>query len=860
MMRSFVVFAALGSLLGAPDLGAQQRLPSPSEAQALMQARPDLANQVRQQIGGSGMSPEQIRARLRAEGYPENFLDGLMPGSTGQVEVTDDVIGAISRLGITSRDDAALLRTMLRTDTTRASRTRVDAPRVRDDSVWGPRADTLAFRLFGLETFRNATSEFIPVLDGPVDANYRLGPGDQLVLILTGEVELAHTLDVTREGFVVIPQVGQLSVANLTMAQLEDLLYARLSRSYSGVRRGANAPTRFTVSVARLRAIQVFVTGEVERPASYRISSASTAMTALYAAGGPTERGTLRKVEVRRGGRAVAVLDVYDYLVRGDNSRDVRLENGDIVFVGTHGPRVRVTGEVVRPATYEVAEGETITDVVAAAGGLRATASASRVRISRIVPPGERGAPGRDRTTIDVAASGGVFPSLTLVAGDELTVFPVGDRVRNSIVVQGHVWNPGRQGLRSGMTLADALQAAGGPKPDVYLGQVSVSRLRPDSTRIALRAMLVDSSGAVANDFPLREDDEITVYSVTEFRPPRFVAIGGSVRRSGQYRWREGMTLRDLVLEAGGLREGAYLREAELARLPESRTGRTTAVTMRVPLDSSYLGDYVPDRPYEAPRGEAAGAYRSAPEIVLQPYDNVLIMQQPDWVTPRSVVLTGEVRFPGRYTLVSKDERLSDVIRRAGGLTADAAVDAAYFARAFALTSFRADSAARRDTIEVRFDTRALGRTPVDSVERARVGLDLARALRDRASSDNLVLFDEDSLHVPVQRSTVEICGAVNAPTSITAQRRARLSFYVRAAGGASLVGDERKAYVIQPNGQIQARRRILLVPIEPTPRPGATVVVPARSNDTRVNERIAIISVLAQTVASLATVYAILR
>ncbi|WKW12456.1 SLBB domain-containing protein [Pseudogemmatithrix spongiicola] len=855
MVRHSFVIGFLAVALASSAAAAQQRIPSPSEAQALMQSRPDLANQVRQQITQSGMTPDQIRARLRAEGYPESFLDGLLPGGNAQgVNVTDDMIAAIGRLGIASSDDAAMLRTMLRSGDSLSTTRRIELPRVSDDSVRGPGADSLAYRLFGLETFRNATSEFMPVLDGPVDENYRLGPGDQLVLILTGDAELAHTLDVTREGFVMIPQVGQLSVANLTIGQLENLLYARLPRSYAGVRRGADAPTKFSISVSRLRAIQVFVTGEVERPASYRISSASTAMTALYAAGGPTSNGSLRRVEVRRAGKVIGALDTYDYLVRGDNAKDVRLENGDIVFVTTHGPRVRVMGEIMRPATYELLPGETLTDVIGVAGGLRPTASGLRLRIARIVPAAERSGAGQVRQVVDVAANAGALPAIPMVAGDEVTVLPIAERVRNRVVVRGHVWSPGAQGLRPGMTLGEALRAAGGPKPDVYLGQVSVTRLRADSTRMALRAMLRDSTGAVVNDFALQEDDEITVFSLTEFRPPRFVAIGGSVRRGGQYRWREGMTLRDLVLEAGGLREGAYLREAEVARIPEARNGRTTAQTIRVPLDSSYLADYAPGRPYIAPRGETAAGFRSAPEVPLLPYDNVLIMQQPDWLTPRSVVLSGEVRFPGRYTLVSKDERLSDVIRRAGGLTADAAVDAAYFARAVALTSFRAD------TSKLRRDSLALGSLVPDTVERARVGLDLAQALRERNSSDNLVLFDDDSLHVPVQRSTIEIRGAVNAPTSITAQGGARLSFYVRAAGGASLVGDERKAYVIQPNGQIQARRRILLVPVDPKPRPGATVVVPARSTENRASERIAMVSVIAQTVASLATVYAILR
>lgn len=848
---SALLFAA-AALLGHP-LVAQNPMPTaPTPAAARAPVAPDLAAQLRQQIAASGMTPAQIRARLRAEGYPENFLDELLPGTTDSVEVTDDMIGAVSKIGIASGEDVRQLRAILGADST-GGRRRIEAPRVRDDSVWSRLADTLSFRLFGLETFRNQSQEFDPLLDGPVDANYRLGPGDQVVLILTGEVELTHTLDVSREGFVVVPQVGQLSVANLTLSQLESLLFSRLSRSYSGVRRGADAPTKFTVTVSRLRTIQVFVTGEVERPSSYRVSSAATAMTALYAAGGPTERGTLRQVQVRRAGRTFATLDVYDYLVRGDNARDVRLENGDIIFVGPHGPRVRVRGEVIRPATYEALDGETLTDMLAVAGGLRPTANANRVRISRIVPVAERTAPGQDRTTIDVAAVEAAFPTVKVVGGDEVLVFQVSDRVRNRITVKGHVWNPGDQGLRAGMTLGDAIRAAGGPKPDVYLGQVSVTRLRSDSTRVALRAMLLDASGGVVEDFELEEDDEVTVFSLSAFRPDRYVAIGGSVRRSGQYPWREGMTLRDLVLDAGGLLEGAYLREAEIARIPTSATARTTAVTIRIPLDSSYLGDYVPGQPYVAARGEPTAPFRSAPEVELQPYDNVLVMQQPDWVRPRSVVLSGEVRFPGRYTLLSKDERIADVIRRAGGFTVDAAPDAAFFARALQLTTFGAEA----DSLA---EGEARDPSEAPAVERVRVGLDLPRAIRDRRVPDNLVLFHEDSLHVPLQRSTVEIRGAVNAPATLAAQGGARLGFYLRAAGGTAMNGDDRRAYVIQPNGKIQSRRSFLLVSIDPKPRPGATVVVPVRTADTRISERLALVSLFAQTATTVLTLYAILR
>ena len=868
---SLPVCLLLGTLVGGfgPSQMRAQSLPSASQAKAMLQSSPDLANQLRQRVTTSGMTPEQIRSRLKAEGYPENFLDSYLPGGAGGTPNTD-VVSAFRRLGIADDEDASVLRTMLRQEGD-TGMVRGAVPRraitVRDDSTASAAADSAAYRLFGLDVFQNATSQFLPVMDGPVDANYRIGPGDQLVLILTGEVELAHTLDVTREGFIVIPQVGQLNVANLSMAQLENLLYARLSRSYSGVRRGADAPTKFSVSMAKLRAIQVFVTGEVVRPSSYRISSAATAMTSLYAAGGPTVTGTLRAVTVRRGSQTIATLDVYDYLLRGDNGKDVRLENGDVIFVGTHGPRVRVTGEVVRPATYELKAGEGVREAIRAAGGFKPTALASRVQIVRIVPAAERTVGGGDRTVVDVTAAGpsiDVFPAVEIRGGDELRVFPVASRVRGRITVDGHVWTKGQQAFVAGMKLSDALRAAGGTQPDAYLGQVSITRLQPDSTRIQLRAVLRDTTGAVVNDLALADDDVITVYSLTNFRPRRFVAIGGSVRVNGRYPYNEGMTLRDLVLAAGGLVEGAWIREAEIARIPASFDGGVTAQTVRVPLDSSYLAQ------------SANGATSTSREVTLQPYDNVLIMQQPDFSLPRSVVITGEVRYPGRYALRTKSERLSDIVQRAGGLSGEAAADAAYFARAKALTAFQratGDSAPAKpkaaggearggaEATTQRESSKGFDSTDV-SVERSRVGVNLPAALARPRSDDNLLLFDNDSLHIPMQRTTIEISGAVNAPSIIAAASGRSISFYVRAAGGASLIGDASRAYVIQPDGKIQARRTVLgIVPLYPTPRPGATVVVPVKPADDGDLQRLAsTIQIVAQTVASLATVWALLR
>ncbi|MEP6906199.1 MAG: SLBB domain-containing protein, partial [Gemmatimonadales bacterium] len=501
------------------------------------------------------------------------------------------------------------------------------------------------FTIFGLAMFRQNTTLFDPNLNGPVDANYRLGPGDRLVLVLTGDVSHSYSLDVTREGFIVVPEAGQMYVNNLTLSEVEDRLYTTLGRVYSGVRRGAGATTHFSISPARLRSNQIFVTGDVVTPGSYRISSAGTALSALYAAAGPSDNGSLRNVQVRRGGRLVNVLDVYDYLINGDASHDVRLVNGDIVFVPVHANHVRVVGEVIRPATYELKSGETLADAIRFAGGYKPTAARTRIQIERILAPAARGEGGRDRVTIDVASASlaeGTGPAVPLLGGDVIRVFRITDRVRNRISIAGNVWQPGSIGLAPGMTVSQALHAAGGLKPDSYLGQVLVSRLNSDSTRVQLHAQLADTTGRVIGDFPLKEDDQIRVYSVSEFRPERYVAITGAVRNSGQVPYREGMTVRDLVLQAGGLEQSADLQTAEIARLPADRRTGATATTFRVPLDSSYIFERGPDGKYFGPPGLPA-PNGSMPEVVLRPYDNVLVFRQPNWELQRTAIVSGEV-------------------------------------------------------------------------------------------------------------------------------------------------------------------------------------------------------------------------
>src|SRR5437879_361314 len=600
-------------------------LPPPAQAasalQQAVQQNAGLADMIRQRIGQSGMTPDQTRARLQASGYPPTLLDAYLgaqtPGQPAPVPGAQE-IAAIQSLGVPTLATAGEI---LPVDTGLVRATAAGKSGV-----------------FGVDVFQRTSTQFLPLLAGPVPADYKLGAGDQLVLILTGDVELAYTLQVTREGFILIPQVGQLFVSNLTLDQLRDLLYTRLGRVYSGVRRSPGATTRFDISVANVRANQAYVVGEVAQPGAYQISSLGTVLTALYAAGGVTERATLRGVEVRRFGKVVATFDLYDYLLRGDTRHDVRLETGDVVFVAVHGPRAQITGAVRRPAIYELEEGGSLASLIEDAGGFRPDAQLRRLSVFRLLPAGERRPGAPPRAVIDVALS---------PRARERGAVPPGD-----------------------------------PPVPVSMPQMA-----------------------------LQDGDSVVIDELEPLSGQYYVSIVGVVNKSGVYPWREGMTLRDLVLLARGPSVGAYLKEAEIARMPEDRSQGQLATTVRAPLDSTYLFERDSLGRYAGPPGLPYPG-SGAPEVKLRPYDNILILKEPDFDLQRMVAMTGQVRFPGVYSLRSKNERLAGVIDRAGRLTAQAYPDGVRFVR----------------------PTNGAGR----------IDIDLAQALREHDASDNDIMQPGD--------------------------------------------------------------------------------------------------------------------
>src|SRR5881394_2162349 len=697
----------------APAVAAQQ--PSAAQVQQALQQQPGLADMVRNRISQSGLTPDQIRARLSASGYPAMLLDPYLnaTAAAGSPAPGAQELAALQALGLPSVTNEALV---YDTGLVRSARTRPSD-------------------VFGVDVFQRTTTQFMPLLSGPVPPDYRLGPGDNLVLILTGDVELTYSIPITREGFILIPQVGQVHVVNLTLDQLRDVLYTRLGRVYSGVRRDANATTRFDVTVANVRANQVYVVGEVAQPGAYQISSLGTVFTALYAAGGVTELAKLRGVEVQRNGKHIATLDLYDYLLRGDTRSDVRLETGDVVFVPIHESRIRVSGAVLRPAIYETKAGETLADMIAASGGFRPDAALERVKVTRILPSEARTTQTTARVTIDVP-------------------------------------------------LVRALKTE--------------NRIPP---------------------FQLSDGDVIQVDALSDATDQYTVAITGMVQQPGTYPWRPGMTLRQLMTLARGPKLGADLRDAEVAKLPADRSKGQLATTVRVPLDSTYLFERDSAGKYIGPPGVSFPAHGTAQDVVLEPFDNVLIFRQPDFELQRTVTIAGEVMYPGTYALKAKDDRLADLVQRAGGLTPRAYQQGIRFVRA------------------------------VDN--RGRINIDLPKALREHDSRDNIIRQPGDSIRIPEYQPSVRVTGAVNSPGSVLYRKGAGLDYYLSAAGGFTRLAEKGQVSVRYANGETRTKRRSFLFSSSPTPGPGSEVYIPAKDPNASKTDFVALFGAIAQILAS---------
>lgn len=786
------VLLLVGGFLVAADRAAGQQ--DVEAARRALESQGVTETEILRRLQASGLSRAEIKRRLVQAGYDATLVDVYMDRLDRQritpLAAPDELLYALDEIGVTYEGIP------VDEDTVETS---IDDVPPRPGSREGDTARVAGQPIFGRGIFLGRTTEFNPATTGPVPSDYRLGPGDQLVLIVTGAAETAYTMNVMRDGTVVVPDVGPIPVNGLTLEQTEALLLERLGRVYSGLGRAEGATNRLSLSVSRIRTNQVVVAGDVESPGSYTISSLGTVFTALYAAGGPNPIGSFRRVEVRRGGRLVGSVDLYDYLIQG-GGRDMRLEQGDFVFVPVAGPRVAIEGAVRRPAAYELASGEGLGDLLQFAGGLQADAVVRRIQIDRILPPYER-RPGVDRVLVDVdleamAAGGTAVP---LEDGDVVRIFSVSEARRNHVTITGEVNREGTYQWHPDMTLDGLIERAEGLSERALLSRAHVFRLdRETGQRELLPVALGSSREGEGPMVPLADRDSVVVLSQRALATERTVHIEGFVKEPGSYELREGMTVEDLILLADGYGTGADVTEAEVARMPSFATrSDTVARVISVRLDGTAAapaGGRMARGAGDAVAGAGDGAWApSADEVVLVDGDRVFIRKAPGYEPLRTVVVTGEVVTPSEFVLESRTSRITDVIARAGGLTREASIEGGQLLRDGEI-----------------------------------VAVDLERARQRPGSRHDFVLEAGDSLHVPKFDPTVLVIGqGVAFASRVPYQPGAGLSYYIAQSGGYTEYADRERLSITYQNGERAIGQHVLLFRRQPQPRPGSTVIVP---------------------------------
>ena len=686
--------------------------------------------------------------------------------------------------------------------------------------------DQLRDRIFGARLFRQEGLTFEPSMHVSTPRNYELGPGDEIVVDIWGEATDVHRLEVSNEGTVKIDHLAPIYVHGLTIEEAEERIIDKLKTLYRGLRDSGSGQTVFArVHLGELRSIQVTIMGEVTSPGNYTLSSLATVFNALYNSRGPNNIGSFRNIKIIRGNETVATLDIYDLLIRGDQSNNIRLHDQDIIKVDPYDTRVDIQGAVKREGLYEMKEDETLDDLIRFAGSFSDSAYTAHLRIHRNTPTE------RKIKTVEKED----FAGFNLKSGDVVHVDEIIDRFENRVTISGAVWRPGEYELKEGMTVHDLIQKADGLRPDAYRTRAVINRLKDDFDFEIVSfdlGRLVENPSR--NDIELKPEDEIIIQDIFEMRDEYTVNIEGAVREEGEYGFRDNMTLEDLILKADGFRESASEARIEVFRritgepAPSDRGDRLAETHMfEVSRDLSLQGE---DKDFR-----------------LKPFDQVFVRRRPDYQEQRNVTIEGEVMYPGTYSIASRNERISDLIERAGGLTSEAYPEGA--------TLIRETDEEERVEVEL-----AAGYGEViEREERTEnhVGIDMPQIIASPGSAEDLFLREGDVVRIPEELQTVKVSGSVLRETEIRYQDGKSLRDYVNSAGGFAEDALRRRAYVVHANGNVEARRNYLLFNIDPDIKPGSEIIIPQEADrepmDTR--EFVSVMSSIASTAAVIVTI-----
>ncbi|MHA8086467.1 SLBB domain-containing protein [Aquirufa sp. Wall-65K1] len=769
-------------------------------------------------------------------------------------------------------------------------------------------------RIFGYSIFNNKTGTFEPNLKIATPKSYVLGPDDELIVDINGYSEDHYNLTVSPDGYVKINRIGNVYVAGLTIEEAKSRIISKLSQIFVGLRKEGSGPSSTnlyaSISLGSIRTVNVTVQGEVLFPGTYSVPSLARVMNVLYLAGGPNQNGTYREIQLIRNKKVIANIDLYDFLTAGIQKNDVNIHDQDIIKVGVYKNRIEVRGKVKRPALFEIMPNENLTKVIQDfAGGFTEDAFKDLVKITRYT--------NRERKLIDLNTA--LMDSFNPQTGDIIQVESVNqDRFENKLSIVGEVFRPGQFALEGSPSLLKLIERAGGLKENAFLDRVLIQRINPDLSKTNLSVNLKDILNNKAKDIALRREDNISIFSILDLKEGYTVTIHGEINlkrndnasenksdrtnksesNAGKVAtsqessnlansdgnidnnavqieseiseelksndaanqlinrqlkltlpYVEKMTVEDLILQAGGLRESAATGVVEIVRRKKNLADNT-------PINSQIAEIIRFSISKKLQLDETASTFE------LQPYDEVFIRSSPNYELQQFITIQGQVIYPGVYGLEKKDERLSEIITRAGGLNKQAYPKGAKLIRKVQLTEFEKNRKAEQlNEIQDNFTGITAQRDPAATVKtKETIGIDLVKALKNPGGEDDLYVLEGDIIDIPKEPQTVKVSGEVLYPNSVKYIDGKSFYGFISEAGGFTASSARKRAYVIYSNGSVKRTKSFLFFRFHPKIEQGAEIIVPKKSKVATGQQIVSVVSIFTGTLTSLIGIITLIK
>lgn len=652
-------------------------------------------------------------------------------------------------------------------------------------------------KVFGFDFFQNPKISFAPNVNMPTPENYIVGTGDELIIDVWGAAENSFSQKIDNQGNINLNMIGKIRVGGLNFNEVKTKINSALRQIYSGISasEGSYNKVYTSVSIGNVRTVKVNIIGEVQVPGTYSLNALSTLLNALYACGGPTETGSFRDIQLIRNGNKIATFDVYNFLLKGSQEGNLNLNDQDIIIVPPYKNQVEVKGNVKREGFYEIKDNENLATLIDFFGGFKANAYKDNLVIERIV--------GAKREVKEVSYS--QANTFIMKSGDKLTVQKLSDIYHNKISIGGAVYQPGNYAYTEGMSALDLINRAAGVLDQAHLERGLLFRTTNRVDKQTLNFSVKDLLDKKIN-LPLQANDSLFIFSNDNIKNKQFVRIEGAVKNPRSIPFMEGLKAEDLIIMAGGFIEGADASTIHLSRQVNDENFKTISEVQHISLS--------PDLKV------------SSGSVTLQPNDIITIRYQKGYSAQQLIKIEGEISFPGHYSILTKDERISDFIERAGGITPYAYLKGATLIRKMKDLS---DKEQIKQLQELNNATNEIKIEKIGNDNEYRVGINLEKIMKNKNSYQNLILKNEDILIIPSEKQTVEVKGLVLAPSLIQYEKGKTLKSYVNNAGGFANNARKRAAYVMYANGSVEGTRNFLFFKSYPKIEPGSIIIIPEK-------------------------------